>query len=227
MYTPSILQTPLIATGPVDAARPTEALTSDWAFCNGEVEIGIWECTPGTFGESTGDMNEAMFMVGGRVTITHADGSYDLAPGSLWTTPRQFRHSWVVHQTTRKLYVIDNRPGSPGAPTHLANAYTVDVGPAAPRPTIITGSPAEASMSLWQHDALDVGVWTCTPGQFPFTRDGYQEVFCVLAGHATLHIDGGPSFELIPGATTLTPSGTTGRWVVHQTLRKAYITIDD
>jgi uncharacterized cupin superfamily protein len=52
-------------------------------------------------------------------------------------------------------------------------------------------------------------------------------VFCVLSGHATLHIDNGPSFELVPGAMILTPSGVTGRWVVHETLRKAYVVITD
>jgi uncharacterized cupin superfamily protein len=41
-----------------------------------------------------------------------------------------------------------------------------------------------------------------------------------------LHIDGphgpGQAYELVPGAVILTPAGTTGRWVVHQTIRKAY-----
>ena len=49
----------------------------------------------------------------------------------------------------------------------------------------------------------------------------------MLSGRATLHIDGGPSFELVPGATMLTPSGTTGRWVVHETTRTTYVTIAD
>lgn len=227
MYTPSILDTPLLPTGPIDPSRPAEALTSDWAFRSGEVEIGIWECSPGAFDSSDRDLNEAMFMVSGRVTIRHADGAYDLAPGTLWTTPRHWEHDWVVHQTVRKLYVIDHRPGTPGQPTHLPNAYTADLGAGTPRPTVIAGSPVESALSLWEHDALDVGVWECTPGEFPFTRDGYSEVFAVLSGRATLHIDGGPSFELVPGATILTPSGTTGRWVVHETTRKTYVTVAD
>ena len=31
----------------------------------------------------------------------------------------------------------------------------------------------------------------------------------------------------VPGAAILTPSGCTGRWVVHETVRKAYVTISD
>ena len=59
-----------------------------------------------------------------------------------------------------------------------------------------------------------------------FRRDGYDEVFCVLSGHATIQIDGtdgpGQSFDLRHGSVLLTPAGLTGRWLVHETIRKAY-----
>ena len=232
MYTPSILDTPLRPTGPVDPTFPTRSLTGDWAFLDGELQIGVWDCTPGTFAGTTGDFDEAMLMVAGRATIDHGDGSFDLAPGTLWTTPRSWTNTWHVHQTIRKMYVIDHRAGTAGVPTHLANAFDVDLPTGAPRPVVLAGDPVEASLSLWQHGRLDVGVWECTAGEFPFRRDGYQEVFCVLSGRATLHVDGaggtpGQAFELVPGAAILTPSGCTGRWVVHETLRKAYVTISD
>ena len=110
MYTPSILATPLVSSGPINSERPNEAQTFDWPFLDGDVQIGVWECTP---------------------------------------------------------------------------------------------------------------------GEFLFNRVGYSEVFTVLSGRATLHIDGGPSFELVPGAMILTPSGTTGRWVVHETVRKVYYSVND
>ena len=232
MYTPSILDTLTRPTGPVDPAAPARALTGDWPFLDGELQIGVWECSPGSFAGTTGDENEAMLMVAGRATITHGDGTFDLAPGTLWTTPRNWSNGWDVHQTVRKMYVIDHRAGTPGLATHLANAYTLDLGSGTPRPIVISGEPVESSVTVWQHDRLDVGVWECTPGEFPFRRDGYQEVFCVLSGRATLHIDGadgtsGQSFELVPGAVLLTPSGSTGRWVVHETIRKAYVIVSD
>ena len=104
-------------TGPVRRSPPTgRSAPATW-------RSGVWECTPGAFDSSDRDLNEAMFMVSGRVTIHHADGGYDIAPGTLWTTPRNWEHDWVVHQTVRKLYVIDHRPGTPGRPTHLPNVY--------------------------------------------------------------------------------------------------------
>ncbi len=232
MYTPSILDSPLHPAGPANPAEPTRSVTAGWPFLDGELEIGIWECSPGSLDGPSGDENEAMLMVAGRATVTHDGGTFDLAPGTLWTTPRGWNQHWDVHQTVRKMYVIDHRSGTPGLATHLANAYSVELGAGAPRPVVMAGHPVEASVSTWQHDRLDVGVWECTPGEFPFRRDGYQEVFCVLSGRATLHIEGADgttcqSFELIPGAMILTPSGTTGRWVIHETVRKAYVTIAD
>ena len=48
----------------------------------------------------------------------------------------------------------------------------------------------------------------------------------MLSGHATIQIDGtdgpGQSFDLRPGSVLLTPAGLTGRWLVHETIRKAY-----
>lgn len=232
MYTPSVLNTPLTPTGPIDAAHPTRALTGDWAFTTGELEIGIWECTPGSFGGRLVDENEAMLMLAGRGTVHHDGGTFDLAPGTLWTTPASWPCRWDVHQTMRKMYVIDHRPPTPGVPTHLSNAYTVELPEGTPRPVVLDGSPVESSVSLWSHDRLDVGVWECTPGTFPFRRDGYQEVFTILSGHASLEVDGrdgaaAQRFELVPGAMLLTPSGSTGRWIVHETVRKAYVTITD
>ncbi|MEI6402138.1 MAG: cupin domain-containing protein, partial [Actinomycetota bacterium] len=66
MYVPSILSVPLAPTGPVRADHPQQALTSDWPLLDdGQVQIGVWECTPGTFSGSTGDFDETMFMVSG------------------------------------------------------------------------------------------------------------------------------------------------------------------
>jgi uncharacterized cupin superfamily protein len=231
MYTPSILDTPLRPTGPVDPSRPDDAQTADWPMLDdGQVQIGVWSCSPGTFTGTTGDENESMYMVAGRATIDHADGSYDLAPGTLWTTPRRWNSTWHVHQTVRKLYVIDQRPGAAGSSTHLSNAHDSELDQPTQRASPLAGTPHEASRSLWMHDQLDVGVWECTPGEFTFRRDGYDEVFCVLSGRATLHIDGpngpGQTFALVPGAVIVTPAGATGRWIVHEPIRKAYTIIN-
>jgi uncharacterized protein len=232
MYTPSVLATPLVATGAADPSNPSRCLTGDWAFTTGDVEIGIWECTLGTLQGRLVAENEAMFMLGGRATVHHDGGAFDLAPGTLWTTPADWPCRWEVHQTVRKMYVIDHRSTTPGAAALLPNAYSVEMPEGRPRPMAISGSPVESTLSMWKHDRIDAGVWECTPGVFPLRRDGYQEVFCVLAGHATLEIDGANGgtcqrYELVPGVMLLTPSGSTGTWTVHDTIRKAYVIATD
>ena len=222
MYVPDILTVPLRRTSDDPADR-----TSDYPLLDdGQVQIGIWACEPGVAADPGGDFDETMFMVAGRVTVAAPSRALDIAPGTLWATPRQYASTWHVHQTVRKLYVIDQRSGAPGEVAHLSNAYSATVGPPVPRPVVIAGDPHEASTTLWAHNRLETGVWECTPGEFPFRRDGYDEVFCVLSGHATLYVDGGDvsdlAFDLRAGSVLLTPAGLTGRWVVHETLRKAF-----
>lgn len=219
MFAPDILAAPLEVTG---------AVTKDLVFVDDNgLLVGIWECAPGVYDEPTTDYDEMMFMVSGRVTVVHPEGSLDIAPGTLWTTPRHWPGVWHVHQTVRKLYVIDPREGGSGVLAHCSNAHRLDLGSATPRPVVIAGEPCERSVDIATTNRLEVGVWECTPGEFPFTRDGYDEVFCVLSGRAELHFDDGRSFELHPRSVILTPAGSRGRWVVHETIRKAYTIIRD
>ena len=192
---------------------------------DGGVQVGIWSAEPGELRGSTGDYDEVMLMVDGRATVHHDAGEFDLAPGVLWSTPRHWRGDWDVVQGVRKMYVIDNRPGGPAAPEYMGNAYSAPLGEAVRRPTVLEGDPHERSATVSAHNQLEAGVWECTPGVFPFRRDGYDEVFCVLGGRATIAFDGGMSFDLRRGSVLVTPSGSTGRWTVHETVRKAYVII--
>ena len=204
--------------------RPSGDGTYDLPLLDdGQVQVGVWERDPGSSPTSpTGDYDELMYMVGGRVTVTHDAGAFDLAPGTLWATPRHWNKQWSVHQTVRKMYVIDNREGGAGEAGYVANGYHLDLGEWVPRPGTLEGNPHHRSVIVQRNNQLEAGVWEATPGTFTLTRDGYDEVFCVMSGHATVHLDNGMSFDMRPGGVLLTPAGVTGTWVVHETLRKAY-----
>ena len=196
-----------------------------WEWGYDGVEVGIWECAQGTIEGATGDCDEAMCMVSGRVTVEHDGGVFDVAPGSTWVTPRQWRSKWTIHQTVRKMYVIDNRPGEDSPPAYLANAHTATLGSPVPRANPIKGDPHESSAELWVHNGFNVGVWEATPGSFPASRDGYDEVFVCLSGLARMTGDDGVRYDLSAGSVLFTPAGFTGRWDVSETFRKVYCII--
>ncbi|GAA3379435.1 cupin domain-containing protein [Streptomyces sannanensis] len=106
----------------------------------------------------------------------------------------------------------------------LADAVTIDLPAARPKPTSTTGQQ-EASRTLWKSpDGLvEVGIWECDPGHFTATREGYDEICQVLSGTATVDTEGGGSVELRPGATLAMPAGWRGTWQVHETIRKVYV----
>lgn len=224
MYTAQILAAPLT---PFEPDRPSDHggnKQSVWQWGDDQVEVGIWECTPGIMDGTTGDFDEMMCMVSGRASVTHQDGQWDIAPASLWVTPRHWTSSWDVHQTVRKLYVIDHRPGQPAAAAFMSNAHQVAVGNTKPR-AAIQGDPHESTNVLWANNQLDVGIWECTPGQFAATRDGYDEVFMCLSGQATMTSSDGLRFDLSAGSVLYTPAGFKGIWHVTETFRKVYCII--
>jgi uncharacterized protein len=225
MYAPRILTAPLGPSTPVYADRPNGCHQSGWDFTVGDVEMGIWECTPGRLDSDHGDYDEMMLMMSGRVTVEPAADpgtSWDIAPGTLWVTPRGWKGTWHVHQTVRKLYVIDNRTGATIQPLYVPSAYTHPLPPHAPRSSKVSGDPKVADDVVWQNERLEVGVWECTPGVYDISRDGYDELFLVLAGKATLTSSDGIRFDLEPGSALLTPEGFRGRWEITETVRKVY-----
>jgi len=220
MYAQNILTANLVPM-PSDGA-PAHTI---WEWGYDGVEVGIWECAPGVITGQTGDFDEAMCMVSGRLSVEHDAGTYDIAPGTAWVTPRQWQSTWTIHQTVRKMYVIDHRPGGEAPAAYLANAHTAGLGNPVARANPIKGEPHESSAELWVHNGLNVGVWEATPGSFPAARDGYDEVFICLSGVATMTGNDGVRYDLSAGSVLFTPAGFTGRWDVSNTFRKVYCII--
>ena len=112
---------------------------------------------------------------------------------------------------------------------HLASPSTLELGPWAIRSNATTPGLQEAEREAYVDDAngLEVGVWEGTPGEFPARRDGYSEICQILGGRATLHPDGAEPIELSAGDPIIMPTGWTGRWELHEPLRKLYVIVLD
>lgn len=71
----------------------------------GDLEIGVWEMTPGTATDVEGD--EVFVVLSGRAIVAFDNGStIALKPGSLCRLREGQRTTWQVTETLRKLYVV-------------------------------------------------------------------------------------------------------------------------
>lgn len=75
------------------------------------LETGIWEAGPGEFAATRVGYHEVCQILSGRATITEENGTVlELAAGDLFVTPAGWRGTWLVHETLRKVYVIQSLP---------------------------------------------------------------------------------------------------------------------
>nr|WP_210496085.1 cupin domain-containing protein [Patulibacter sp. SYSU D01012] len=89
---------------------------------------------------------------------------------------------------------------------------------------VLAGDPQVAYAELDRAEVggvvVERGVWQHTPGVS--TDVEADELFVVLSGRATVEVEGGPTFELVPGTLGLLRAGDRTVWRVHETLRKVY-----
>jgi uncharacterized protein len=95
--------------------------------------------------------------------------------------------------------------------------------PATPLDTdqIVSGDPRVAALDVLATSDLTVGVWEHTAGVS--TDVETDEVFVVLAGRATVAVEGGPTLQLGPGDIGVLEAESRTTWTVHETLRKVYV----
>ncbi|MSZ22311.1 MAG: DUF861 domain-containing protein, partial [Actinobacteria bacterium] len=72
-------------------------------------------------------------------------------------------------------------------------------------------------------EAIETGIWECSPGTFIVHRDGYDEIAQILSGSATITGEDGTVVELKVDSTIVTPEGWRGTWVVHEPIRKMFV----
>lgn len=84
-----------------------EAEAMLWKSDDGLVEVGVWECSPGRFSAAREDNSEICHIISGRATLSGPQGvTREVGPGELILLPLGWRGEWTIHQTVRKLYMI-------------------------------------------------------------------------------------------------------------------------
>ncbi|MFM8897076.1 MAG: cupin domain-containing protein [Actinomycetales bacterium] len=89
---------------------------------------------------------------------------------------------------------------------------------------VISGDPEVRTLPLHRGAGLAVGIWQHGTGCS--TDVEADEVFVVLAGRATIEVDGGATLEIGPGDVGMLPAGARTTWTVHEPLRKVYLIAD-
>lgn len=115
----------------------------------------------------------------------------------------------------------DGAAGAAVLPPH-SELLSVSLEVDGPRVRATAGEPVESSRVLYADDAVEIGLWSCTPGEFPGAKDGIGEHMLILAGDATVVGEDGVAAELAPGVSFVHPDGWRGHWVVRETVVKQY-----
>jgi uncharacterized cupin superfamily protein len=106
----AVLEGPLEDWGPRAGADRGDPRTSGRVFqdaADGLPEVGVWECTPGSWTIERRADTETVQILSGRARMTDADGTVtELGPGDVLVLPRGWSGRWEILETVRKLYVI-------------------------------------------------------------------------------------------------------------------------
>ena len=95
---------PLGPRGGATAGEPSESIHV--LFEDAFVEVGVWECTPGTFPSRRDGYREAVTILAGSGVLRDADGTeHPLAPGVALAIPEGWVGEWEITSTIRKVYV--------------------------------------------------------------------------------------------------------------------------
>ena len=99
-----------------------------------------------------------------------------------------------------------------------------DWGPLAPPLAEPLGAAmATRGLETWSSvdEATSTGIWECEPGPSRWELDG-GEFIHVVRGRMTCTADDGTITEVGPGDSMTFAPGWSGRWDIHETLRKVY-----
>lgn len=114
-------------------------------------------------------------------------------------------------------------PSDHGVPTFAFDPSALELEPSPLDPAqVVEGTPQVAERVVWSSpDGKRVrGVWEHGPGVS--TDVEVDEVFVVVAGRATIEVEGGPTLEVGPGDVGILEAGARTTWHVHETLRKVF-----
>lgn len=97
---------------PTVAGAPGVHLFNKEAFTapGGDVKVGVWEATPGSFARAVVDAEFSQFLAGSATFRAESGATYEFRAGDAAYFPPHTRGVWTIHETLRKTYVVWRNP---------------------------------------------------------------------------------------------------------------------
>ncbi|MFK7939134.1 MAG: cupin domain-containing protein [Roseovarius sp.] len=108
-------------------------------------------------------------------------------------------------------------------PPSIIGATDMELTPAGQRAGADSGDPQIAVRELSNQAGIAVGIWECQPGGWPVVERPDCEVATILSGKGVITDESGAETVIEAGSVVTLPKGWTGRWDIHETMRKVYV----
>ena len=89
-----------------DGTDPRDATDSVSTLNASQVDLGFWECSPGSFKTSRQGVNEVILVLEGRGTLVSETGErLDHRTGDMVLIPNGWSGKWEIHEHFKKQYI--------------------------------------------------------------------------------------------------------------------------
>lgn len=97
---------PVLKTTAVNGTEPKDATDSTFASAASSVDLGFWQCSPGSFKTARTGVNEVILVLEGKATLVSDDGErVEHQAGDLLLIPDGWSGIWEIHEHFKKQYI--------------------------------------------------------------------------------------------------------------------------
>lgn len=85
-----------------------EASKQLWVSNDGQIKVGVWECTEGEFTADRTEIAEYCHIISGTALVTNDDEQTirEIRGGDLLVLPKGWKGKWIIKSRMRKLYIL-------------------------------------------------------------------------------------------------------------------------
>ncbi len=215
-------------TGPAGVGLKGEGKSREHVYYtsaqDGQVQAGVWEAAPYTFGPHTATYSEFMYLLEGSVTLVDKSGRGEtFRAGDAILVPRGTEFTWKQTEKVRKYWVIFDRTGAPPATASTFVRIESDGPPG--KGLVGEGRTKYHTYYETADEKQSVGVWETKPHTGELHETKYAELMVFLKGNVSLIDKNGREEKFQTGDVALVPKGIEYQWK-SDTVRKFWVIFD-